>query len=62
VAPIEGGERRRMPSDVRPHAEEEARGEWWHATRWRRPEAAAVRHPEDGEPRVGRAGLEWATN
>jgi hypothetical protein len=62
VAPIEGGERRRRPSGVQPHAEEVARGARWHAVRWRRPEAAAVRHPEEGEPWVGRAGLEWAAN
>jgi hypothetical protein len=62
VAPIEGGERRRRPSDIRPHAEEVARCTWWHAAQCRRPETAAVRRPEEGEPLVGRAGLERATN
>jgi hypothetical protein len=60
--PIEGGERRRRPSCVWPHAKKVARGARWHTARWRRPEAAAVRRPEEREPRVDRVGLDWAMN
>jgi hypothetical protein len=51
VAPIEGGERRRRPSGVQSLVEEVAGG-----ARWR----SGVQRKE--RPRVGRAGLEWATN